>query len=478
MLRKTLKQLPQAQPYLLLTIIGIALFWPTWARLFLEWIKFEQVLAHGLPTFIIFLGLLLFHPPMTPGTSSSPRAVSIAGSVVLITVVATWALLELVRIDTLAYLMVPGGLLALAWVLLGWRPMLSFLPYVLLFGLSLPVWSDLVPFLVILATAVVSELVGGMGITALIEGANITLPYGRLVIADGCSGIRYFAISILLAMMMAILNDFRWKGWLVAVALGAGLALIVNWVRITALVVIAYQTDMESELVADHETFGWAVYAAFLIPVMWLSPVRRRQGDVSGEAVPFVRKGFILLVTAFMIGPVGISLAYSRSGESPPWSLRLSGAAVASPSALPLPLNIPASLHQTVWHSGGEVWVSVAQFQKDRPDQKLVPYLPRRTGEGGWFQASSQTKAYGEDIRIYQNLRNQQQVVSAEYFKVGKYTTSSYAKAKLLQVPAVLAGESRFALINVQSACAPRSCETAARRVRTAMNELTLTPED
>lgn len=474
MLRKTLKQLPYAYPYLVVTIAAAALFWPTWFRLVNEWLKFEQVLAHGLPTFIIFVGLVLIHPPVTPA-GTVHRRVSWPGSVALVVTVLLWAVVELVRIDTLSYLMLPAGMLSLAWVLLGWQPMLRFLPYVLLFGVSLPIWSDLVPLLVVIATAVVSKLVEGMGITALIEGANITLPYGRLVIADGCSGIRYFAISILLAMMMAILNDFRWKGWLLFVVIGAGVALIVNWVRITALVVIAYQSNMESSLVSDHETFGWAVYAAFLIPIMWLSPVKRREGEYSSVPAPFTRKGFVPVVVGFLIGPVGISLAHSRTADTPAWSLQLQGVHQTSPSTLPLPMTIPERLEHTVWQSGTGLWVSVAQFQKKDREQKLVPYLPPRFAQSGWF-LTSQGDQYGDNFRIYQNLANQRQIVSNEQFRVGPYTTSSYRQAKLLQVPAVLAGENRFALITVVSACAPRDCDSAVRRAKEAMAELALAP--
>src|SRR5690554_8156294 len=96
--------------------------------------------------------------------------------------------------------------------------------------------------------------------TALIEGNSITLPYGRLVIADGCSRLRYFAISILLAAMMSILNDYRWRGWLCFLAAAMVLGLIANWVRIFILVVIGYQSEMQSELLTDHELMGWVVY--------------------------------------------------------------------------------------------------------------------------------------------------------------------------------------------------------------------------
>lgn len=471
MLRKTLDQFPLARPYLLVTAIAIALFWPTWFRLAGEWLKWEQVLAHGLPTFAIFIGLLLIHPP-SPTDTPARRGFSIAGSLVLIIAVALWALLELVRIDTLTYLMLPAGLLAIAWALLGFRPMLQFLPYVLLFGLSLPVWSDLVPALVAAATAVVTRLVSAMGITALIEGANITLPYGRLIIADGCSGIRYFAISILLAVMMAILNDFRWKGWLAAVALGAGLALIVNWVRITALVVIAYQSEMESGLVEEHETFGWMIYAAFIIPVMLLAPVRRRQGPLNGQPPRMPgKKGFVVVVAAFLLGPIAISLAHSRGGSTDIWSVSMPQASPARPGQLPVSLLLPQDLDHQVWRTGVGGWVSVAQALKASHDAKLVPYLPPRVSTEQWFLARQDA---GSNVRIYQNLLDRRQVAVAERYHVGHYVADSYRSAKLLQIPATLAGENRFALITAQSPCNPRSCDSAVERVRGLLNTTAL----
>lgn len=472
MLRKTLAQLPHARPYLIVTAIGVVLFWPTWVRLIGEWLKWEQVLAHGLPTFLIFIGLLIVHPPQRQQRAGQHRY-PIAGSVALIAVIIVWALLELVRIDTLSYLMLPAGLLTLAWTLMGFRQALAYLPYVLLFSLSLPVWSDLVPYLVALATAVVSRAVSALGITALIEGAHISLPYGRLVIADGCSGIRYFAISILLAMLTSILNDFRWKGWLAAIVTGATVALVVNWVRITALVLIAYQSNMESSLVEDHETFGWLIYAAFIVPVMLLAPVNKRQEPISGAPPTLAGKGFAIVIAAFLLGPVGISLAHSRAGSSEIWQVHLAQSTPADASKLPIALSLPDTLSQSVWRAGSSSWVSVAQAVKTGRSEKLVPYLPPRIDGDQWFVAE---RTPDSGIRVYQKLLEQQQVVVGESYHVGPHTTSRYSTAKLLQIPATLAGENRFALITAQSVCSPRNCDHAIERVRGLLRTITLEP--
>ncbi len=470
MLRKTVTQFPLASPYLLVTAITIGMLWPTWERLFVEWLKWEQVLAHGLPTFLIFLGLLVVHPPrlVNPGKAG----MSTLGGALLLLTVLFWALLELVRIDTLAYLMIPPVLLTVCWALLGFRSSLHFLPYVLLFSLSLPIWADLVPVLIELATIVVSRLVAMMGMTALVEGANITLPYGRLVIADGCSGIRYFAVSILLAMITAVLNDYRWKGWIVTVSLAMLIGLVVNWVRITALVVIAYQSKMESELVADHETFGWLVYAAFVVPVMLLAPVHRRR-PLPGTPLPVSFRGLGFIVVAFLVGPLGISLVYSAATETPAWDIVLEGKRRARPEQLPLPMSLPPQLDQAVWRAGPSAWVSIAQFQKSGRGEKLVPYLHRPLDTGGWYLESTRNDG---QLKIYQHLGNQGKVIVSQLYQVGARQTHSYATAKLFQIPAALTGQSRFALITIQSTCGARGCDSAIARAKELGQNLTLTP--
>ena len=256
MLRKTLDNLPLSRPYLVVTAIAVLVFYPTWIRLAQAWLEFEQVLAHGLATALIFIGLLLIHPPKSATNNTQLKPYHLIGAILLVVTALTWALLELVRIDTLAFLMLPAGVIATAWALLGLARTLSFLPYVLLLSLSLPVWADMVPALVDLASIVVGTWVSWFGMTALIEGNSITLPYGRLLIADGCSGIRYFAISILLAMMISILNDYRWRDWLITLMIAMVIGLFANWVRITILVVVAYETDMQSDMLADHETMN------------------------------------------------------------------------------------------------------------------------------------------------------------------------------------------------------------------------------
>jgi len=457
MLRKITQALPNAKPYLVVTAVALVLLYPTWIRLAEAWLDFEQVLAHGLATALIFLWLVITHPP-APNKASTHRQRPFykTGALALIVITLGWAVLELARIDTLAYFALPAGVAGITWALLGWQRMISFVPYILVLSLSLPFWGDLIPALVHLASAVVGTWVSWLNMPALIEGNSITVPFGRLVIEDGCSGIRYFAISILLAAMTSVLNDYRWRGWLASLSVAITLALIVNWVRITILVVVGYQSEMQSDLLTDHELMGWLVYGAFLIPVMYFSPVMKRNPDNQAQPASIHKKGFIAVAVAVLIGPVALTLATTTTAQSGLWSLNMANSPKAELQSLPIPLSMPEALNQQAWRTAG-TWILLAQSQRTSADDKLVPYLPPQFNRSQWLRESNQQPG----ATVYRNILTREQVVMAQWYQVGDYRTDSYRNAKLLQIPAQLQGATRFALVTLQAPCAQRSCESA-----------------
>jgi len=462
MLRKAQQNLPTAKPYILATALAIGLFLPTWLRLITEWLEFEQVLAHGLATALIFLWLVITHPPApNKALTHQQRPFYKTGALALIVITLGWAVLELARIDTLAYFALPAGVAGVTWALLGWQRLISFLPYILVLSLSLPFWADLVPALVHLASAVVGTWVSWLNMPALIEGNSITVPFGRLVIEDGCSGIRYFAISILLAAMTSILNDYRWRGWLASLSVAITLALIVNWVRITILVVVGYQSEMQSDLLTDHELMGWLVYGAFIIPAMYFSPVMKRNPDSQAQPANINKKGYIAIAVAVLLGPAALTLATTTTTTQPGlWSLNMANGSKAERQSLPIPLSMPEALNQQAWRTAG-TRVLLAQSQRTSADDKLVPYLPPQFNRSQWLRESNQHPG----ATVYRNILTREQVVMAQWYQVGDYRADSYRNAKLLQIPALLQGATRFALVTLQASCQQRSCENAYNAV-------------
>ena len=468
MLRKTLYNLPQSQPYLLVTLMGWLIFLPTWLRLFEQWLKWEQVLAHGLPTFLLFLGLILFHPPTSPTRENSGWP--ILGSLATVAVVLCWAIFELVNIDTLTYLILPAGIGALSWAFLGFRATLNFIPYLLLLSLSLPFWGDFIGPLVSLASIVVGKLVSLIGMTAFIEGNSITLPYGRLVIADGCSGIRYFAISILLAATISILNDYRWRGWGVSLAVAVALGLISNWVRITGLVIVGYTTEMQSGLMTSHELYGWIIYALLCLPALFFAPVQNRGHSHFQTAARINPKGVVALALGILVGPALVWLAQGNYQARPMLELASVETRPSLTGTLPLPLALPDTLSQARLRvENSPVQVSLAQYQRSSSDEKLVPYLREPIDRELWRNNPNiqiDQNLEGRPLRVYRNVINQRQVVISQWYRIGPFETESYSIAKLLQIPSTLLNDNRFALITAQAACSTFSCETEINELK------------
>ena len=480
MLRTTAQNLPRALPFLWATALSVILFAPTWLRLAEQWLQFEQILAHGLPTFLLFLGLIIVHPPKGPenGWGGSPvKGWPWLGILVLLGVSAGWALFELVNIDILAFLALPASVGALVWVLLGFRALWRFIPYLIVLFLSLPFWGDLVGPLLSLASWVVGGIVGQMGMTALIEGYSITLPYGRLVIIDGCSGIRYFAISILLASTISILNDYRWRGWLLALFIGMVLGLIANWVRITGLVVIGYQTEMQSSLMDDHELYGWLIYAAICLPALYFAPVLKRGEGTLKTRFTINKKGYAGIAVALLIGPLLVWVNTGPVQPQPAFALNgLEPVQVSVVRRPPMPLQLPSSLQQSdYWLPEDQVWLNLAQFQRNHSSEKLVPYIGPQFDSTTW-QRRRDIQAHTEHgpITVYRNVLNQRQVAVNQWYVIGRFDTSDYNRAKLLQIPATLAQDNRFALVTLQSGCITIGCEEGIERIQRAALELNM----
>lgn len=471
MLRKILDNLPQSRPYLIVTASAVLIFYPTWIRLAKAWLEFDQALAQGLATAVIFLALLLTHPPLHTGRRTRLKPYQFTGALVLVAATLIWGLLELARIDTLTYLMLAVGLIATSWALLGLARTLTFLPYALLLSLSLPIGAVIVPALVDLASLVVGTWVGWFGMTALIEGNSITLPYGRLIIADGCSGYRYFAISIMLAVMTSILNDYRWRGWLLTILVAATIALIANWVRITILVVVAYETNMQSDMLADHDTMGWIIFAAFILPALYFSPVRKRESEkkpVSKVSI-FSKTSAIAVVIAVILGPVALMIMQRPNLSASPWTLELPGAKPAEQIDFPIALSLPDTLSQQAWRAGN-VWVLLAQSHKTAYEDKLVPYLPQMFDTSLWqLQETPQP-----GIRRYRNIMSREQMIMGEWFQTGSHRSWNYKEAKLLQIPALLTQEKQFALVLLQMKCNPQGCDLAEERIRQVRDSIRL----
>lgn len=134
----------------------------------------------------------------------------------------------------------------------------------------MPGWGLLTAGLQKISISAVSFLMSYTGIPTFVEGNLVTIPAGVFEIADGCSGLRYLIVSLAISSLFSFLyikNTRKALMFFSAAILGA---LITNWIRITALILIGEYTNMESDLMTDHNMFGWYLYIPFMFLLfMW-----------------------------------------------------------------------------------------------------------------------------------------------------------------------------------------------------------------
>lgn len=133
----------------------------------------------------------------------------------------------------------------------------------------LPVWGMFTTTLQDISVRAVTFLMSFTGIPTFVEGQLITIPAGVFEIAGGCSGLRYMIVSLAISSLFSFLYINNAKKALGFFALAIFGALITNWLRITLLILIGEYTNMESSLMADHNTFGWYLFIPFMIILFW-----------------------------------------------------------------------------------------------------------------------------------------------------------------------------------------------------------------
>lgn len=447
-----MKSLPLAPQQLFVLIIIPIIAWLYWSTLGVlagRWVQWHNGLSHGLLVTAVFLWLLWQRPcDELPKRHFALRATLLGIASLL------WFLLQAVQINALAelalLLVAMGAYNAWLGFKQSWRYKgVLFLP---LFATS--IWGELSPAAMHLSGYIVGHLVEFVGITAFIDGTTITLPYGQIIIADGCSGLRYILIALALGQMLACLNQYPKKVYWVVMALALVLALVTNWARIFILVLVGYYTQMQSSLVAEHEMFGWILFAGVVLPPLYFAPQITTQRLPTERVSPALSQLFIL-IAVLSLGPVLLGL----SQQTP--------APAAWLSPLHLRANAPPTwIVQTPMPQGGlleqgfaeDIWVQRWQFQRIAATDKLVPYI-----EGNWHPDRTCTAKPADSLGAwFECTSSDYPVLVLRRFNVGDFATTDLRWAKLWQLPAQWMGANLFSLSQWQQKCDASGCEQAA----------------
>jgi exosortase len=458
-------------PQLLLVLL-VLLYFPSFVDLSSEWTQWDQSLSHAYPLLLAFVFLLYKASPLLVRKQHWSLDWMLVCALFMASLL--WFLFYSIQIKILEQLiLLLILLLILAYVFsikTFWE--LRFLLIMPLF--VLPIWDYLNEFLVQLSSSVVGEMVRAIKIPALIDGNSIFIPSGHIMIADGCSGLRYFIISLALGYAISYLNGYKEKGLILSLSIAALLGLIANWLRIFILILIGYYTEMESSLMRDHEVFGWVLFAVLCFPAIYFAPVvkvavvTKKVADTKVSIRKLVCL-IIALIPGSLMGQFFNSendyLIKDYSIDPSVWNQ-----VVAAPSRLLL----PHSQKQFRLSNRDNVYLQLDQYKPDA-GRRLVPYIPRQYDLEWWVLDSTKVlKRENHNVRvdILRQKSGLKKIIQVQWFDVGGWYAAEVSIAKLMQIPAVVSGKKYFTIFTLQLECTENTCTEGLQKVLIASDSV------
>ncbi|MCB1693147.1 MAG: EpsI family protein [Pseudomonadales bacterium] len=378
----------------------------------------------------------------------------------LLGAVAGWWMGDIANVQKIAQL---GTFVMLALALIalcGWRVVATLEYPLLILFLVIPVWDFLQGPLQDLSTVVAAATVKALGIPLLLEGHQITMPGGRFVVEEACSGLGFFLCAITLGVFYTYLNGLTRREGLLLIGISAATAIVANWVRIISILLVGDEFGMDHPIVADHLTFGWVVFAIALVPLFFVShrffpphpPALHEPSADSQLNIPVL----VTVLAILSIGPgLGLWVQYGSGSRTP----------VALPDGVS---DVVRERGRADWYpdfpgadqvlsaryaSGSlEVDVLAIVFERQEQDRELIN-VNNRLVRANWNELDETVYALDDGsgasvrLRTLQNGDRQRKLVY--WYVIGGIPTSSPVIAKLLEVYGAFRGDTRAMLVGV-----------------------------
>ena len=142
---------------------------------------------------------------------------------------------------------------------------------------SIPVGEELVPFLQKITADIAIMILGWTTIPSFNNGLYIEIPQGKFVVAEACSGIRFFVGSLVFGAVYSHISYRSFKRKVAFMVLALLVPVVANAVRVFGIVVIGYFSDMKYASGADHIIYGWVFFAIVLFLLVLLGETFREK---------------------------------------------------------------------------------------------------------------------------------------------------------------------------------------------------------
>lgn len=455
-------------PAIVLTAFASWLFfcWPALYALHLRWVYLDGPYSIGYPTVIMSLWWFINR---RHAILSGPIAPAYTALPLLLLALMASAAGSLIYLQIVPQLAVPLLMWLLLGVVFGWRASFAAIAPCAVLYLAIP-WLDIGYVLRAMTVWFSQHMLDWLHVPALIDGFTISLVSGVIHVAGSCSGFNLLLSAVFIGLMYGEMAEQNAVSRVLFVMLAAVIGIIDNWIRVLALVLVAHYSNMTSELVYHHGSFGWWIFAASLVPYFLMarrlerSPSLAVQEVVRGTSVswPFKRMVFAALVATMMMWGTVATMGHlqDRSGESAGFAIPQTAIAIR-PSWLPHYQGQGFTQAFSITNEAGSYEILALTYIHQRFDKKLISYDNYIADEEHLREMGR--VAIDPDFTVNTAVvHNGSSRVVWWFWWVDGKTSASALKTKLLQLTAMLMGDPSASLVLLSSPCLPADCAAAA----------------
>lgn len=368
--------------------------------------------------------------------------------------------------------LVPLLLFAAVATVFGWQVGRRFLFPVALLLTAMPLWWVINAPLQWLTAKVANLAIQVSGIPAFVEGNQFHLPAGVVEVAAGCSGLNYLLTALSLAVFQAACF-LRGRGNRLRLLLAAvAMALLCNWARVYALVVVGYLSGMRHYLITqDHLIFGWVLFLVAMWPVfLYGARLARSELPQVASGVPTVvwQPGAVrpLLPAAVVVAATLLlpRLLPALLHEQVSGLAVATGMAGSGETGLPLHVAGAREVRGLRHVAGVPVWVYQAMAGKADGHVDMPASVLDVLGRGYVVHQRRDGSAHGLPYEEYEGMQDGRRVLLRAGFIIAGEPAASPWQVKLAALKGLLALRAGEVLWALATPC-EADCEQARMRL-------------
>lgn len=389
---------------------------------------------------------------------------SFIGLAAVIGILGIYALGKAAYIEVLQHIAAFELLPALVIFLFGWRVAKSVWFPLLFISFAIPIGEEFFPLFQNITADIAIILLKVLQVPVYRDGLYISIPNGQFVVAEACSGIRFFIACVVLGAAFAYVNFISKKRAFCFALISILMPIVANGIRAFGIIYTGYVSDMRYAVGADHLIYGWFFFALIILLLVFIAHLmsdgHRQWHDKIDFVDPRWRGKFARNTAIFSIVPLCLSAALSllqAQSLKPPFELESADLTATSASAAEALSWTPRYRHadlyrmKTVPSKGITLYQAI--YQDNVEGKELISWQNRVFDVDRWSMRNTYTvnvKDVGTIEILDLTSNNGHSRLLAYWYVVPGYAGSNPYLAKIWQaVNSILLRPSGGALVAV-----------------------------